>query len=279
MSSISAEPHAMTNGAIAGSVGGSATPRLVACAIVATVVLSIAALCVAQPGPGRTAPPEVFSSSSCRARYQRGVERINAEHRTAAQGCRGNSGCIGAANDRKSAGLQEETQRLLLCQKTEEKSTGAPPPSRATPDPPPDFVKPDVPPPSAGNPPANPPSAPPAAPPYGSTPPTQPPRGSTPPRKPPADPQPPVRATKPGTWSRQGPEWVYTDPSGKPWLFKPSFKDVNDRGSTRLYVLDRDSVKVMRHVRGDLVTARYTSRDPLLGEDSITLDGRLAPGY
>jgi hypothetical protein len=202
----------------------------------------------------------VFSSSSCRVQYQRNVERIDAEHRAEAKGCRGNSACIAAANDRKGAGLKQETQKLLICQKTEEPSTAAPPPSRATPDPPPDFVKPDVPPPPAGgDPPATPPATPPAQPPPGTTPPAQ----------------PPVRPTKPGTWSRQGPEWVYTDQKGKPWLFKPSFKD-----GDRLYELDRGSVRTGRHpVKGDVVAARYVWRDRLTGGDSVTIDGRPAPGH
>jgi hypothetical protein len=46
-----------------------------------------------------------------------------------------------------------------------------------------------------------------------------------------------------------------------------------------VYVLDRSSVLLRTHpVKGDIVTGKYVWRDRLTGGDSVTLDGRLAPG-
>jgi hypothetical protein len=213
------------------------------------------------PAPGAADPVwDAFSSSNCQSRYRTSVQEINAKHVEEAMKCGGSSSCIGTANSNKAAALKKEGEKLFQCQKAEQPLDRPPTPPRASTQPVPDL-KPDVPEPPPGG-----------ASPGGPTPPSRP---STPPGESPTPPSHTVRPGQPNSISKQGPDWVYTDVTGRPWIFKPSFREGN-----RTYVLEPNSVGLRDHItRGTVAVGLYVSKDRLIGDDKVTVTGRLAPGY
>lgn len=92
-------------------------------------------------------------------------------------------------------------------------------------------------------------------------------------------PRKPIRPTAPKTWSKQGPDLVWTDPKGRPWTFKPTSTDYEGRE----FKLDKNSVRVWQHAtKGEIVSATYRYRNPMVApdhEERITVDGKRVPGY
>src|SRR5262245_4662178 len=101
--------------------------RTLPAAIALLVGLALISPAESQRPPSSAPSGDVFSSSSCRARYQADVRQIDAQFVQDGKACHGDSGCIKGANQKKAAALQAEDKKLYLCQQTEGPTQGPPP--------------------------------------------------------------------------------------------------------------------------------------------------------